>query len=214
MSASADDLIDVFFALEVEAHVAHFRFKFRQEVHFVRGDHVDFGVELAQRVAEAVHGAHAHIADHDPGQAVERAALTPDGEGVGQDLGGMLAPAVAAVDHRHAGMERGFGGRALLEVAHGDHVAVIFQHLDGVLNAFLVEVTGARHLGIGEAGHMPAQAVHRGFRRQTGAGARLVERRDKRLFFQQIPIAAVARIGLEPFGDFKYAEILVTIKVL
>ncbi len=108
----------------------------------------------------------------------------------------------------------GLGGRALLEVTHRNHVTVVFQHLDGVLDAFLVEVTGARHFRIGKARHVPAQAVHRGFSSQTGTGARLVERRHQRFVAQHITVAAFARVRLKVFCYFEYMEVLVTIEFL
>ena len=70
---------------------------------------------------------------------------------VGQDLGRVLAPAVAAVDHRHRRPLGRLGRRALLEVAHRDDVAVVLEHVDRVLDRLLVEVAGAGHLRVGEA---------------------------------------------------------------
>ncbi len=126
----------------------------------------------------------------------------------------MLAPAVAAVDDRHAGPLGRFVRRALLEVAHHDHVAVEFQHLHGVLDRLLIEVAGARHLGIAEAGDVPAQAVHRRFVRQARAGAGLIERGDQRLVLQQIAVLAIPRDRLQPLGDFEHAEKLLALELL
>ena len=72
----------------------------------------------------------------------------------------MFAPAVAAVDDRDRSPLGCFGWRALGEVAHHNHITIELQHLYRILDRLLVEVTGARHLGIRETGHMAAQAVH------------------------------------------------------
>ena len=126
----------------------------------------------------------------------------------------MLAPAVAAVDDRHAGPLGGLVRRALLEVAHDDHVAVELQHLDRVLDRLLVQVAGARHLGVGEAGDVPAQAVHGGLVRQAGAGGWLVEGRHQRLLLEQVDVAPVARDRLHLSATSKTRKNSLTFELL
>ena len=118
---------------------------------------------------------------HSTREPVERALVLPDRVEVGEHLGRMLAPPVAAVDDRDRRPLGGLVRRALLVVTHRDDVAVVLQHVDGVLDRLLVEVAGPGHLGVGEAEHMPAEAVHGGLGGQPGARARLVERGEQRL---------------------------------
>ncbi len=160
-----------------------------------------------------MHRAHAHIADGQPLQTVNAALLAQHRVQVGQDLRRVLAPAVAAVDDGHAGPLGRFVRRALLEVAHHDHVAVELQHLDGVLDRLLVEVAGTRHLGIAETGDVPAQAVHGRFVRQARAGAGLIERGHQRLVLQQIAVLAIARDRLQPLGNLEHAEELLALEL-
>ena len=105
----------------------------------------------------------------------------------------MLAPAVPAVDDRHRRPSGGLGGRALLEVPHRDHVAVVLQHVDRVLDRLLVEVARPGHLGVGEPEHVAAQPVHGRLGGQAGPGARLVERRHQGLLPQELAVAAIPR---------------------
>ena len=157
-----------------------------------------------------MHGAHAHIAHSQPFQSIDGAFFGQDGVKVGQDLGGMLAPAIAAINDRHGSPFGGFLWSALLEVAHHDHIAVELEHFDCILDGLLVPVTGAGHLGIRETGHMPAQAVHGGFVRQAGAGGGLVESGHHGLLSEQVAVAAGFGDGLHFIGNFKDVEEFLT----
>ena len=126
----------------------------------------------------------------------------------------MLAPAVAAVDDRHGRPLRGLGRRALLEVADGDDVAVVLQHVEGVLDRLLVEVAGAGHLGVGEAQDVAAEAMHRGLGGEPGARAGLVERRQQRLVLQQVACCAGRGRRAQVVGDLEDPEELVPAEVL
>ena len=115
------------------------------------------------------------------------------------------------------GMEDQRGGLvrcALVEVAHHDDVAVVLEHVDGVLDRLLIEVAGTRHLGVGEAGHGAAEAMHGGLMSEAGAGRRLVERRHHRLVLEEIGVATLASNGLEAVGDLEEVEELVPFEVL
>ena len=95
-----------------------------------------------------MHGAHAHIANSQPAQAVDAPFFAQNRIEVGQNLGGMFTPAVAAVNNRDGSPFGSLVRCALLEVAHHDHIAIVFQHLDRVFNGFLVEITCTGHLGV------------------------------------------------------------------
>ena len=148
------------------------------------------------------------------GQAVERALLEQDRVEVGQDLGRVLAPAVAAVDDRHGRPLGGLGRGALLEVTDRDDVRVVLQHVEGVLDRLLVEVAGAGHLRVGEAQHLPAEAMHGGLVGEARPGARLVERRQERLVLEQVRVAPVAGERAQVVGDLEDPEELVPAEVL
>ena len=163
-----------------------------QQRHVGRADDVRLRRELRQRVEDRVHRAHAHVADEQVRQPVERAELGADRVQVGQDLRRMLAPAVAAVDHRDGRPLGRLGGRALLEVPHRDDVGVELEHVDRVLHRLLVEVAGPRHLRVGEPEHVAAEPVHRGLGRHPRARARLVEGRQQRLVGEQVDVAPLA----------------------
>ena len=182
--------------------------------HLGRSDDIRLRVELRERVEDRVHRAHAHVADEQERLAVDRAELLLDRVEVGEDLRGMLAPAVAAVDDRDRGPERGFRRCALLEVPHRDDVGVELQHVDRVLHRLLVEVAGPGHLRVGEAQHVTAEAVHRGFGRHPGARARLVERRQQRLVLQQIGVAAALGDRCELVAGLEHALEVGALKVL
>ena len=143
-----------------------------------------------------MHRAHAHVTNGQPLQAIDAAFFAQDSVQVGQDLGRVLAPAIAAVNDRDARPLGGFLRRALLEMAHDDHITVELEHLDCILDGFLVEVSGTGHLGIREAGDMASQAVHGGFMSQTRARRRLIESRYQGLVFEHIHILACPGDGL------------------
>jgi len=112
-----------------------------------------------------VHRPHSHVADAENLQAVKMTLLLPDRVQVCQHLGRVLAPSVATVDDRDRGPLCRLVRRTLLEVAHRDDVAVVLEHVDGVLDGLLVEVAGTRHLGVREAQYVAAEAVHGGLGR-------------------------------------------------
>ena len=152
-----------------------------------------------------MHRPHAHVADEQVRQPVKPSELLGGRVEVGQDLGWMLAPAVTAVDHRNRCPPGGLGGRALLEVAHRNDVAVVLQHVHRVLDRLLVEVAGPSHLGVREAEDVAAQAVHGRLRGQTRARARLVERRQERLVREQLGIPPALRDRGKLVADLEHA---------
>ncbi len=135
-----------------------------------------------------------------------RAFFSADGVKIGQDLGGVLTPAVTAVDDRNRCPFGGFVRRTLLEVAHHDHITVKLQHLYGVFNALLVPVAGTGHFCIRKSGHMAAQAVHGGFVSQPGAGDGLVEGGHHGLLCEKITVAAGFGDGRHFIRNFEHVE--------
>jgi len=103
---------------------------------------------------------------------------------------------------------------ALLEVPHHDHVTVVFQHVHRVFDRLLVEVAGAGHLRIREAGDLPTQAQHCGLMRQPCAGAGLVERRDQDFVRQQIGVLPIAGERRQLISHLKNALKLVALETL
>ena len=190
------------------------RLELREQRHLGRADDVRLRAELRQGVEDRVHRPHAHVADEQEREPVERAELAADRVQVGEHLRRVLAPAVAAVDHRHGRPVRRLLGRALLEVPHRDHVGVELEHVDRVLHRLLVEVAGAGHLRVGEAEHVAAQPVHRRLRRHPRARARLVEGRQQRLVREQIGVAPVLRDRRKLVADLEDPLELVPLKVL
>ena len=161
-----DALVDAFDLAVVDVALIEFGTELREQRHVRWVDERGLHVEAGHRVEQRVHRAHPHVANAQHVQPVEAALVLPDRVEVGEHLGGVLTPAVAAVDDRHRRPLRGLRRCALLEVAHRDDVAVVLEHVDGVLDALLVEVAGPRHLRVGEPEDMPAEAVHRGLGRE------------------------------------------------
>jgi hypothetical protein len=176
--------------LKVHTELFEFVLEVFSESHIRRSDKGDRAIELTQRITEGVHRPHAHIADRQPLQPIDATLLAQHGVQVGEDLRRVLAPAVAAVDDRHARPSRGFMRRALLKVAHHDHIAIELQHLHSILDGLLIEVTGTSHLGIGKSRYMAAEAVHGGFVSQTSARRRLIKGSHQSLLFEHIHVPA------------------------
>ena len=170
-----DSLLDMFRLFEVQAVLLELSLEFRRQRHLRRSDKGDWAIELGQGIAQRMHGAHAHVANRQPLQPIDPPFLLQDSVQVGQNLGGMLTPAITAVNNRDGSPFRGFVRGSLLKMAHDDHIAVKLEHFYRVFNRFLVKISSAGHLGIRESGHMPTQAVHGRLVGQARSGARLVE---------------------------------------
>ncbi len=161
-----------------------------------------------------MHRAHAHITNRQPLKPVNTPFFAQHGVEVGQDLGGVFTPTIATIDNRHRRPLGGFMRRTLLEVAHHNHITVELQHLDRVLNRFLIPIPRAGHLSIRETGHMPTQAVHGSFVRQAGAGARLVEGGYQGLVTAQIDIFPITGNIFHFAGNIEYVEELLPFELL
>ena len=64
-------------------------------------------------------------------------------------------------------------------MAHGDHVAVILEHVDGVFDGLLVKVPRSGHFEIGETQDAAAHPVHPRLGRKARSRARLVKGSEK-----------------------------------
>ena len=109
----------------------------------------------------------------------------------------MLVSAVACVDDRDAGVPAGPQRCALLGVAHGHDVGVAGDDADGVGHALALGCTGdglAR-----EAEDMSAEVQHRGLKRKTGAGGRLVEQGGQLFVGGHVLISS--RVGADAVGQ-------------
>ena len=107
-----------------------------------------------------MHRAHAHIANRQPLEPVQAALLAQHGVEVGQDLGGVFAPSITAVDDRDTDPFGRFVRSSFLEMAHYDHVTLVLEHFKGILDGFHIKIPGPGHLCIGKTGHLPAQSQH------------------------------------------------------
>jgi hypothetical protein len=161
-----------------------------------------------------VHRAHAHVPDEQEREVVDAPALSPRRVQVGEDLRGVLAPPVAAVDDRNARPLRRLGRRALLEVPDSQDVAVVLEHVEGVLDGLLVEVACPSHLRVGEADDVAAQPVHRRLGCEPRTCAGLVEGSHQRLVGEQVRVPSFLRDGPELLRNLEHPEVLVALEVL
>ena len=145
---------------KVDAILIEFLLELIRQIHLGRGDKRNGAIELAEGIAKRMHRAHAHITNCQPLETVNAALFTKYGVQVGENLCWVLAPAVTTIDDGNARPFRGFMRRALLKVAHHDHVAVELEHFDRVLDGLLIEVTGSGHFCIGEARDVASQTMH------------------------------------------------------
>ena len=137
------------------------------------------------------------VAAQADGQVVQTALAAADGHQVGHGLGRVLVAAVACVDDRDAGVPAGPQRCALLGVAHGHDVGVAGDDADGVGHALALGCTGdglAR-----EAEDMSAEIQHRGLKRKTGAGGRLVEQGGQLFVGGHVLIGS--RVGADAVGQ-------------
>jgi hypothetical protein len=61
---------------------------------------------------------------------------------------------------------------------------------------------------------MTTEAVHGGLMSETGAGRRLIERRDHRLVCEEIGVPTLPSDGFETIGDLEEVEELVPFEIL
>ncbi len=99
-------------------------------------------------------------------------------------LSGVLARAIAGVDHGPVGGARGEPGRPLVRVTNHDRVGVRAEHADRIVEALsLPERSGS---GVSDRKTVPSQPVDRGLEGEARPGGRLEERHRDDLFRQRL----------------------------
>ena len=156
-------------------------------------DKGEVGVVVGHAQGQGVGGAGVlQVAAHHHLQPVQGAPLPADGEHIQQGLGGVLVGAVAGVDHRDPGDGRRPLRRARLKVPQRDHVAVVLDGADGVLQGLPLP-DGGGLLGVGHGDAGAAQLVHGRLEGQPGAGGGLVEEGTQ----HHVPQGAHVRLALD-----------------
>ena len=82
----------------------------------------------------------------------------PNGQKVGQRLGGMIVSAVPGVNHRDPRFGAGNQRCALFGVTHGDNIGITSHNPDGIRHA--LPFGRGRTLRLGKAQNLSAQLVH------------------------------------------------------
>ncbi len=170
----------------IQAGVAHFVHDLQRHAQDLRRDEAQADVEVQQQLGQAMDGAaEAQVAHHGDLQPVDAPHLLLKREQVEQGLGGVLARAVAGVDHRDAGRLGGHLGRTDLRVAQDDDVGVLLQGADGVAQRLALADRAKLH-ALGDGDDTAAQALHGGDERGAGARARLIKQAGQHPSLQQI----------------------------
>ena len=192
-------------------HKVHHVLRHRQ---FRRRDVAERHLPVRQHLGKRVYrAAILQVAHHRHVQAIQRTqvsarcarrAFTLNRIQIQQRLGGVLACAVARVNHRY---RSGIGQRASGasgRVSLCDDVGVRFQHASRIVDRLSLGCAGGG-LGLGHADHAPAQTVHRALERQARAGARLVEHGSQDVVAQKLRhvVALAARQALFKFGGLR-----------
>ena len=142
-------------------------------------DELDAGV-ASHCCNQGVDGtAELQVAAQADGQALEGVLAAPDGQQVGQGLGGMVVSAVTCVDDGHACTAGSNNGSAFLGMTHDDDVSVAADGLNGVRQA--LTLSGGGRTGLGEADDGAAQALHSSLEAQSGTGGGLKEQGSQQL---------------------------------
>ena len=127
------------------------------------------------------------VAHHCDGQSVHFAQFFHNRKEIEQGLGGMLAHAVARVDHRLLCVIGGGGGGAYFRVTDDDHIRVAFQGADGVGQALAFGDRAV--LDIVDGDDLTAQPHHRRHKAGTGAGGGFIEKVGEDFALEQVRAA-------------------------
>ena len=159
------------------------------------------GGEMQAHLGAAHHQAVAHVvtgvAEVDEVDALQLAEVLPDGEEVGQDLGGVELVG-QAVPHRHPGVVGQFLHDLLAVAAVLDAVKHAAQHPGGVGNGLLFADLAARRVQIS---HLHAQVVGSHFKAAAGAGGGLFKDQGNVLAMELVVGDAGLLFGLEVCGQ-------------
>ena len=86
----------------------------------------------------------------------------------------MLVGAVSGIDYRNRGNAGSDGRSPLHRMTHNDHIHIVGDDLDGILESFSLGNT--RILGVRKAYHPGSQAIDSCLERQSRSGGRLEEK--------------------------------------
>ena len=92
-------------------------------------------------------------------------------------------------------------------MAHHDHVHIIVDHLDGVLEGLALALAGVG--SVRESDHLGSQAVDGGLEAEPGSGRRLEEEACDDLSFKEVlyPVLLELLGGFQDMEDFLLAEV-------
>ena len=137
------------------------------------------------------------IAAQADGQVIQPTHPGADGHQIGHGLGGVLVAAVTGIDDRDAGVAGSAERRTLFGMAHCHDIGIAGDHTDGICNAFSL---GSAADGLArEAEDMSAEVQHRGLKRKTGTGGRLVEQSSQLFVGGHVLIGS--RVGADAVGQ-------------
>ena len=122
---------------------------------------------------------------------------------IAQRLSGMLAAAVAGVQHRAWRVLGSDARRAVMRMAQHDQVGIAGDDADRIGQA--LALGGGARLHIGRTDHGAAEAMHRGLEAETGAGRRLVKQRRHDEAGGGRDLFAALELGGEAVGERKHA---------
>ena len=161
------------------------------------------GGEVEAHLGAAHHQAVAHVvagvAEVNEVDAFEVAEVLPDGEEVGEDLGGVELVG-QAVPHRHTGVAGQLFHDALAVAAVLDAIEHPAQHPGGVGDGLLLADLAARRV---EVGDFHAQVVGGDLEAAAGAGGGLLEDKGNVLAAQSIVADAGLFLCLQVGGEVK-----------
>ena len=143
------------------------------------------------------------VAYHHDVDIVEPSLRLFDREEVKQRLARVLVRAVACIDDRHFGNFTCVAGRSFDIVAHDDHVAIIRNDRDRVVERFTFRYTGVRR--VRKSDDASAQVVDRTFETEPRAGGRFKEERCDNFAGKHL----LVRIGFEARGKLHDLEYFV-----
>ena len=159
---------------DVRALRAQLRGDLLRHLQLVRAGEDHLVAQLLHEVAQAVDGAAVlQISQESDGLTTNVALFLANGVDIQQGLGGVLAGAVAAVDHRMLGNIGGGDCRTLHRMAHDNGVHVAVHGADGVLQRLALGLRGG--LGVRHGDTLGAGAVDGRLEAQAGPGGGLEE---------------------------------------
>ena len=136
---------------------------------FLRRNEMERGVEMTHGHDERVHGASVFQVTHQIDVEILQCALRLiDGVEVEHTLRGMPVGTVAGVDDGYGCYLAGILGCSFDVMAHGNHVGIVADHEDGVLERFALCSTG--NLWVGKTDDTGTESVGCRFETQACAG--------------------------------------------